>query len=129
VEKPILVFAHVVQHLPFREATQPAVVLPEKNELKGPLRCHVILTYVENLPSFEVFRFPVCFEQLLELFACQGIRPGVGMLLEDLLKLFRNEPGVVDDIWLEILYIGRTTIRHPRILAEEYKRQDMLFVL
>jgi hypothetical protein len=57
---------------------------------------------VENLPSFEVFRFPVCFEQLLELFACQGIRPGVGMLLEDLLKLFRNEPGVVDDIWLEI---------------------------
>lgn len=66
VEKPLLVFAQVVQHLPLREATQP---------------------------SFEVFRFPVCLEQLLELHACQGIRPGMGMLLEDRLKLFRNEPG------------------------------------
>jgi len=35
VEKPILIFAHVVQHLPFREATQPAVVLPKNTKLKG----------------------------------------------------------------------------------------------
>ena len=55
--------------------------------------CSSSLAPEEYLPSFEVIRLPVCFEQLLQLFAGQGIRPGVGMLFEDLLKFFRNEPG------------------------------------
>jgi len=35
VEKPILVFAQRIQHLPLREATQPATVFPKK---KGELK-------------------------------------------------------------------------------------------
>jgi len=104
VKKPFLIFAEGVEHLPLCETTKPAVIFPKHTQLKDGaytlscmsmsyIYCSSSLAPEEYLPSFEVIRLPVCFQQLLQLFARQGIRPGVGMLLEDLLKFFRNEPG------------------------------------
>jgi hypothetical protein len=33
VKKPVLVFAEGVQHLPLREASQPAIILPTNSEI------------------------------------------------------------------------------------------------
>lgn len=94
VEKPFLVFAQGIQYLPLREATHPAIILQKNLRSNGHHLIHarhVFLTHQDNLPSFEVCGFSICLEHLLQLLACEGIRPGVGMLFEYLFKPFRNK--------------------------------------